>query len=324
MALDNQVVNAELPDPLGGQVAPVTTFNAPQQTTPLRQFDAGVSPTAYTPTSFQAPPAPTMPTASTYLTPETKVASQLSNLLSRQSPLMQLASTRAKEQANSLGLLSSSMAVGAGQREATKQMLPIAQADATTAAQFGHQQQQAEAQAQLTAQQGLLSGALESQKSANQAQMYGVQGEISSQLNQQDFGYKQQLQVMDQDFKNTIATMDITNKERVSLATNANELARIAMTEITNIQRDPSIKTAEDRANAITSVNNIYAANVNSLSSIYGVSVSWDALIPAGSPVANPTTPVAPVVNIPVVPLSYADQKARDIQQYGTYDASTV
>lgn len=62
--------------------------------------------------------------------PTQTVQGQLEGILSKSSPLMQQAETSALQQMNRRGLLSSSMAVGAGQEAVIKQALPIAQADA--------------------------------------------------------------------------------------------------------------------------------------------------------------------------------------------------
>lgn len=60
------------------------------------------------------------------------VQNQVKDIVSSGSPLMTLAETEAKKQANKRGLLNSSIAVGAGQEAVLKQALPIAQQDAGT------------------------------------------------------------------------------------------------------------------------------------------------------------------------------------------------
>lgn len=71
-----------------------------------------------------------------YLDPEGTVQDQLNKLLESDSKYMEVAERRAKEQAASMGLLGSSMAVGAAHRAAIEQALPIAQQDAKTYAEF--------------------------------------------------------------------------------------------------------------------------------------------------------------------------------------------
>ena len=67
-----------------------------------------------------------------YIDPEGTVAGQLESLLDSDSAYMTNAKRRADEKAASLGLLGSSMAVGASERAAIESALPIAQQDAKT------------------------------------------------------------------------------------------------------------------------------------------------------------------------------------------------
>lgn len=59
------------------------------------------------------------------------VEGRVASITSKDSPLMQLASTRAKQSANKLGMRNSSLAVGAGQRAVLDAATPIASADAS-------------------------------------------------------------------------------------------------------------------------------------------------------------------------------------------------
>lgn len=60
------------------------------------------------------------------------VQGQVKNIVDANSPLMQQADTRSKQQMNSRGLINSSMAIGAGQAALYDAALPIAQQDAQT------------------------------------------------------------------------------------------------------------------------------------------------------------------------------------------------
>lgn len=59
------------------------------------------------------------------------VEGRVASITGKDSPLMQLASTRAKQSANKLGMRNSSLAVGAGQRAVLDAATPIASADAS-------------------------------------------------------------------------------------------------------------------------------------------------------------------------------------------------
>ena len=85
--------------------------------------------------------APTIARGETFNTPQTTVAGQIERLVSEDSKLNQLAQARAREQASALGMSRSSMAIGAAQKALYETALPIAEADAKTAAAFKAQEQ---------------------------------------------------------------------------------------------------------------------------------------------------------------------------------------
>lgn len=66
------------------------------------------------------------------VTQEQMVSGQMTDLLNKKSPFMQLAETKANQESNSRGILNSSMAVGAAHNAAIQSALPIAQQDADT------------------------------------------------------------------------------------------------------------------------------------------------------------------------------------------------
>lgn len=85
--------------------------------------------------------APTIAKGETFSTPQTTVAGQIEKLVSEDSKLNQMAQARAREQASALGMSRSSMAIGAAQKALYETALPIAEADAKTAAAFKAQEQ---------------------------------------------------------------------------------------------------------------------------------------------------------------------------------------
>jgi len=87
------------------------------------------------------------------------VAGQLNDLLHADSKYMQSAKANAMVQANSRGLINSSMAVGAGQKAAIDSALPIAQQDATINANAGQLAQQGNQDINLTGYNSLLGSA---------------------------------------------------------------------------------------------------------------------------------------------------------------------
>ena len=135
---------------LGGPEAPTMNLELSDQTPKLEEgFDrmdeitegsqediknVDVAPTPeYTPVDAEGLLGESgMKEGNSYITPEGTVAGQLESLLDSDSAYMTNAKRRADEKAASLGLLGSSMAVGASERAAVESALPIAQADAKT------------------------------------------------------------------------------------------------------------------------------------------------------------------------------------------------
>ena len=220
---------------------------------------------------------------SEYATPESMVSTQLANILSTGSPLMTQAENRAKEQANQLGLLSSTMAVGAGQRAITEAALPVAQQDAQTIAGLEKQRQQVEGQ-------GLLAG----QQAENLAQGNIAEGIISAGLTTHQAAVSQANQNVQNSFqaamkaadaKGQVMLNDVNNKwnfftqtamtdfdkqwqqrllegqveqERYNTAMNsANQIMQNTQTSITTLMQDPDIM-AQDPASVANMFNTIY------------------------------------------------------------------
>jgi hypothetical protein len=104
-----------------------------------------------------------------YVTPQSLVSDQLNRFLASDSALMRQAEGDAKRKANSMGLLSSSMAIGAAQGEMMRQALPVAQADAQTYGNAMLQQQQAQNQIGQTQAEAVVTGALKQQTAETDA-----------------------------------------------------------------------------------------------------------------------------------------------------------
>lgn len=95
------------------------TAAAPATTTPSTSVD----PAAYSATKLSDP-------TTWNVTKEQTAQGQLGNIINQDSPLMQLAATKGAQQANSRGLLNSSMGIGATQDSVIAAATPIAQSDA--------------------------------------------------------------------------------------------------------------------------------------------------------------------------------------------------
>jgi hypothetical protein len=115
-------------------------------------------------------PAPTEQ-AKKFISPEATVSHQLETLLAAGSPLITRAETGAKEQAQRSGLLSSSLAAGAGRRAAFETALPIAKADAETFARSGLLTQEGAQKLSLVGRQAGVTSALGAQEAGEEKEL---------------------------------------------------------------------------------------------------------------------------------------------------------
>ena len=143
-------------------------------------------------------------TGSSYIDNATNtVAGQLNTLLKSDSPYIQNAETRAKEEAAGRGLLNSSMAAGAGRRAAIESALPIAQQDAETYSKFGLQQQQAENLTATNLAEGIISEQITNQQATNQQLTQNIQNAFNAKLSGANEQSKAMLQDLQGQWQNT-------------------------------------------------------------------------------------------------------------------------
>jgi hypothetical protein len=237
----------------------------------------------------------TPPPATTFtpeLKPEETVEGRVTGLLSKDSPLRRLAETYAIQTANKRGLADSSIAAGEGFKAEMSYATPIATADA---------------QALQGQRQSVLSGNI-------QKDLYGTQAGYSSQLSKQEAEQKKALSSQEtvqtatlenirsnaeDAIKTKLAIMEIGTREKAALGQSIGELGKIFTEQVSNIQRDPNV-SAENKPAAIASAESAYKANIGTMASIYGATVSWGAAGPVTTvggtaPAAAPTpTALAP------------------------------
>jgi hypothetical protein len=121
-----------------------------------------------------------VPTGLSSVDTKSTVQGQLSSLLSQDSAYMQEARRSGQEQAAARGMLNTSMAAGASQREALKAALPIAQQDAQTFAQAQSMEQKAKTD--LTTMQGeaVVSAELVKQQETIKRQNQNIQNQFTA------------------------------------------------------------------------------------------------------------------------------------------------
>jgi len=136
----------------------------------------GIPVTSYTP----AMATPSLATAATYdpnafaVTSDMTAQGQLKNILDADSPLMQQAATRARQDASARGLLNSSIAIGAGQSAMIEKATPLATQDATTYFSAGAKTTEAQNKARE------FNAQMQNQVAQTNAQ-YGTQTQLANQ-----------------------------------------------------------------------------------------------------------------------------------------------
>jgi hypothetical protein len=159
-----------------------------------------------------------------------KVQDQLKTIVGADSPLMQQAKTQAMQQMNARGLLSSSMAIGAGQEAVIKQALPIAQADAGTYAAAAKQNAEA-ANALATFNANLKAKADE----------FGAAAKNTAALANMDSATKLELQTIDANTRKELVKLEGDYKNQMQATASAGEMFQQATKNINDIMVNPDI-----------------------------------------------------------------------------------
>ena len=254
----------------------------------------------------QAAPRQDFTSQYTNTAPEETVESRLTNLLKRDNPYLASARSGAMQQANSRGLLNTSIAAGAGESAAIQSALPIAQQDA------GFYQNR-----NLAGQQGEIQSSLSAQQANQQKGLYETQGAISSRLAEQEFGHQKQLSMQEYAQQRGLAELGYKHEKEMKDADMAwnkidlnarmqveydrlsqenkarfdqtsNAISEQYQKDLLEVLLNPHFKTKEDRQAAIDNLNYLTEQRMTIASKIAGVTLSWSA--PTKSPV-YPTKP---------------------------------
>jgi len=200
---------------------------------------------------------PTLPEQAT-------VASQMTGLLSKESPYMKQAATQGAQRATQRGLLNSTMGIQAAESARINAALPIAQQDAATnkdsALSYQNYQQ---AQNQL-----------------------GYQGQISSTLQGQQDAAAMAREKLSQDAttfrtdienqaKLQIASMQLQQGEAEALQNTLSALGQQYEREYSTLLSTKDFASESDRQTALTKMTTIYKSNANLAAGIAGVTLQW-------------------------------------------------
>jgi hypothetical protein len=260
---------------------------APQTTTPVN--------------TYVAPKAPTITPRE--IKPEETVESRLTNLLETDSPYIEIARQGAKETAAERGLLSTSIAAGAGERAAIEAGLPIAQQDAGTFATAGQSAQEAgqtgtlegfrgEISSELAEQRAREVSDLSTQQAGERITQTELEGEISGELSAQaatqaitqsiqDASEAIQKANVDQNLKleleGYLNTFAGNQEDKGNFASLATGILQKHEEQYAQIQSTPDVDMSpEAKRSAIEKLNAGTKAQMEAISSIYSVPITFD------------------------------------------------
>lgn len=216
--------------------------------------------------------------------PTQTVAGQLTGLLETDSPYITRARTRAAQTANSRGLINSSMAAGAGEAAAIDAALPVAQQDAQTYTQQQYQNQNASNQAKLF-----------NADFGNQTFFRQLDTDNRLKVDQQQQQQQLKLAEMDRDLRLDLAAIDVSQKDYAAFSDYISNTSQQYQVQQTNISTDPGL-SVEEKNRALQDLSVTYRSNMQVMSDLYGVDISWvtSAPVPTTQP-ATTTYPATPI-----------------------------
>ncbi len=235
----------------------------------------------------QSAPAPEVKPVKYDVNKETDtVAGQLNSLTAQSSPYIQQAREGAKRQANSRGLINSSIAAGSGEAAAINAAMPIAQQDASTYSQQRLQNQQAENTFLQNRQNTNLNKELDS---------------FNNLLGMESEAFSTKLKTDADKFLNDTKFNDEIKLQYVQ---QINQIMRDTQQQITDIGL--SSATAPQQAEAIKLAEQNRDAMIGVYQDLLGQSVDWDwgtDFTPDNQPTPG-TTPGAglPATPAPIIP----------------------
>ena len=195
-------------------------------------------------------------------TTDMTVAGQVKNIVDQNSPLMQQAETKAKQEMAPRGLMNSSLAVGAGQQAVLNAALPIAQQDAqthVTAARENTAAQNAAQTQQNTFQQ--------------QTALSSLDNSMKAALTNADTQTKSYLVALDGQIKTQLANIDADYKTLIQTSASAGQIYNQTIGEVSKILNNADMDAATKQNNVNGLLGNMERA-LNFVGSINGVDVT--------------------------------------------------
>jgi hypothetical protein len=226
-----------------GYLAPNTGLLTTTSTPPPVPIKDPLQATASTATSAGYDPSKYV------MTPDQTVEGRAAKIVGDDSVLMQQARTRANQDAQAKGLLSSSTAVQAGQNAVLDKAIPIASQDATAYNQAMIRTADSENAAKN------FGAAASNQAALANAQLVTDVSKVNAGMGNElnlaylDANTRTQLANLDATTRNALAVLDAQNRQLLQTNTNAQNMVQQVVTDITNISTNATMsKGAKDAA----------------------------------------------------------------------------
>jgi len=211
------------------------------------------------------------------------LSTQVNKVIGEDSPLMQQAAAKAKQAANSRGMLNSSMAVQAGQAAVMDRAVPIAQYDAGVNSSVlntnqANQQQSNTFNASQTQQNNQFNASNEQDinkfnaQNQNQTNQFNASEQNKTNIfnaNEQNVVIKQ---FMDQSNKLQLADIEASYKTILQSEASAGSLYQQSVRNISDILQNPDL-TPEAKTAAVTNQNELLKTGLNILGKIGGLNL---------------------------------------------------
>jgi len=173
------------------------------------------------------------------MTDDMSVEKRFTNIMGSDNPLLTGARTRAAQAANSRGLINSSMGVQAGEMAAMSAALPIAQADAGTAAAFGMQNLKGQQDTFSQGYKGLQDFSLQSLRGAQSKDLAGIEAGYKTLISSNEGASKLYQQATDA--MNKIMTSDLSGEAKVAALQQQSNLLQAGLGIIGKISNIPGM-----------------------------------------------------------------------------------
>lgn len=202
---------------------------------------------------------------------DASVQTQLGKVLAEDSPILQTARTRAAQEAEGKGLLSSTMALQAGEQAVIESALPIAQQEAAQLSQTNLQQRQLQSQEQLAREGFQVSKEFQERGLLSQAELQAA-----------DLAQRTETANLDRDVQERIALLNVAAHDREKATAAAIQVANIYGDMFRTIAANENIPTAT-RETFLEHIAATRDVNLNLVEQLYNFDLEWPVTAPAAA-----------------------------------------